>query len=335
MPKSFSAKQPGATRIRFTSQSGLSCEATTSGHDGLLDEFYAAYDRAFVLANEKEGRDGFVACLDLNHGDAYADLSTRYGPYREMVVVVRDQAGAMIAGLNYLACLLPEPSAPASYALCLNLNYVFVASGARRRGLFTNLVSDLAAIARDLFTATNTADLPPELPDASRTGVLIFLEQNDPFAMSPEDYARDSALTGLDPLERIALWGRQGAKVIDFPYVQPALTPDQGPDTNLVYCVMGVVGDVMAPALLRAHLSRFFAISVRKAADLAADSDVLRQLALLDSMESAGEMVTVLSLDGVHLLDRPAGIDRNGNRPATRIRSLREALHGMPTSSSG
>src|SRR5215471_14723391 len=91
------------TRLRLVSASGLVIDATTSADDGLLREFYSDYDRAFVLENEKEGYDGFAECLKLNHGDAYAGLVKRYGPFREFVLVVREaKTDARLGGANFL-----------------------------------------------------------------------------------------------------------------------------------------------------------------------------------------------------------------------------------------
>lgn len=52
--------------IQLQSPSGLLIEASTGSADGVLDQVYQDYDAAFVLENEKEGRDGFVECLALN-----------------------------------------------------------------------------------------------------------------------------------------------------------------------------------------------------------------------------------------------------------------------------
>src|SRR5262249_24390137 len=85
--------------------------------------------------------------------------------------------------------------------------------------------------------------------------------------MPAEDYARDTDLTGLDQLARIGIWARLGAKIIDFDYVQPALSSAQSADENLVLAVLGASGEVLSACLLRQHLLRFFAISVLKGGD--------------------------------------------------------------------
>jgi len=48
----------------------------------------------------------------------------------------------------------------------------------------------------------------------------VFAEMNDPFR-------RPATPDNLDPFRRAAIWGRWGFGVLDFPYVQPALSPGQ------------------------------------------------------------------------------------------------------------
>lgn len=55
----------------------------------------------------------------------------------------------------------------------------------------------------------------------------VLAEMNDPLATS--------ALTdNLNPVTRALIWQRWGYHGLDFPYVQPALSPDQDPVTNLI-----------------------------------------------------------------------------------------------------
>src|SRR5262249_10791453 len=161
----------------------------------------------------------------------------RYGPFREYVVVARDSSEAVLGGLNFIAFPLEDPD-EGGRLLSLNLNYIFVVPGQRRQGVFRSMIGDLRPLALALVRHTNGQDIPAEwnarpCPPA----VYTFIEQNDPYRMSGEDYARDTQATGLDQLARIAMWARQGAKIVDFPYVQPALTTDQQADPNLVYAV--------------------------------------------------------------------------------------------------
>src|SRR5262245_7707284 len=147
-------------RLRFVSSSGFVIDATTSADDGVLREFYSDYDRAFVLENEKEGYDGFAECLRLNHGDAYADLVKRYGPFREFVLVVREaKTKARLGGANFIIFPI-SPASKRGVVLSMNLNYVFVNPEARQKGVFRRLMGDMPNIAYRLFARSNSSDLP-------------------------------------------------------------------------------------------------------------------------------------------------------------------------------
>jgi hypothetical protein len=298
----------------------LAIEATTGADDGLLEEFYRDYDGAFVLENEKEGYDGFAECLGLNAGDDYAKLVRRYGPFREFVVVVRDPVtGARLGGANFI--IFPVSGAAArELVLSINLNYVFVNGQLRRKGIFRQLMGDLPDLAFRLFAQTNATDLPK----ARRAGagdpqVYIFIEQNDPFRMSREDYDRDTQLTGLDQVARIGLWSRLGARIVDFPYVQPPLSKDQDADDTLAYAVLGAPDADLDACLLRSHLERFFGISVLKGADLSVEPTAAAQLSELALRCKDNRGVPLLDAN-VPVIE--SALAKTASRPAT----LREAL---------
>jgi hypothetical protein len=307
------------TRLKLVSPSGLAIDATTSADDGLLEEFYRDYDGAFVLENEKEGYDGFAECLGLNAGDQYANLAGRYGPFREFVAVVRDPAtGARLGGANFI--IFPvSPATARELVLSINLNYVFVNAQLRRKGVFRQLMSDLPALAFRLFAETNSSDLPKAPRGAREPQVYIFIEQNDPFRMSREDYDRDTELTGLDQVARIGLWSRLGARIVDFPYVQPPLSKDQDADDTLAYAVLGARDADLDACLLRAHLERFFGISVLKGADLSVEPTAAAQLS--DLAMRCRDNRRVPLLDGNAPVIESA-LAKTTKRPAT----LREAL---------
>ena len=307
------------TRLSLISTSGLAIEATTAADDGLLEEFYRDYDGAFVLENEKEGYDGFAECLGLNAGDQYAALAGRYGPFREFVLVVRDPAtGARLGGANFI--IFPVSGATArELVLSINLNYVFVNTQLRRKGVFRQLMGDLPALASRLFAQTNAADLPKVPPRGSEPQVYIFIEQNDPFRMSREDYDRDTELTGLDQVARIGLWSRLEARIVDFPYVQPPLSKDQDADDTLAYAVLGARDADLDACLLRSHLERFFGISVLKGADLSVEPTAVVQLSELATRCKEKRRVPLLDGD-VPVIE--SALAKTAKRPAT----LREAL---------
>jgi hypothetical protein len=315
-----------AALLRVTSASGLTYQASTSPADGVFEQFFTAYDRSFVLENEKERLSGFAECLALNDGPGYEALCASYGPFREFVVVVLNTNEVVLGGLNFIAFPLTDPDG-SGHLLSLNLNYIFVVPSQRRRGVLKTMVGDLPGLALALFGHTNARDVAREwgAPQPSPT-VYTFIEQNDPYRLTPQDYMLDTLATGLDQLARIAIWARQGAKIVDFPYVQPALTADQEPDRNLVYAVLGTKASSLHPALLWQHLQRFFAISVLKGRDPEDDVEAQQQLAQLTALKSAGARVGLFEMVDLENLPKP-GADHGAGGASTLRDVLAAQLH--------
>jgi hypothetical protein len=257
----MSAPQPDSGAKHWVTRHGLRVQTTLDSNGPLLATFYAGYDRSFVLPNEKEELQGFADCLALNFGSEYARLAELYGPYREVVLLASDAEDASVGGANFIV-------APIQGQLCLNLNYLFVLPEQRRKGHFAPLVHAVREAAHAYFPGH------PREP-------LVFIEQNDPLRMSAQEYAEDTGHTGLDQLARIAIWAKFGARILDFPYVQPALSKAQAADPNLVYSVLGAAANSLDACVLRAHLERFFAISVLKGQSLENSPEAQHQLAAL------------------------------------------------------
>ncbi|HEX2732268.1 MAG TPA: hypothetical protein VHM70_11695 [Polyangiaceae bacterium] len=262
--------------LRLETQRGLVVRVTLSSRSEIVTRFYEGYDRAFVLPNEKEELSGFIECLALNEGDAHQALVKRFGPFRELVLIAETSAGDLIGGANFITFPL------ANGRLCSNLNYIYVQPQQRRRGYFSSLVAAVDEVARYVFAGQS--DARP----------LVFIEQNDPVCMSREDYARDSERTGLDQIERIAIWAKLGARVVDFAYVQPALSENQEADRGLVYSVLGAGGSSLSACLLRDHLERFFAISVLKGRGLDTSSEAQAQIVELSQRCAAQQQIALL-----------------------------------------
>jgi hypothetical protein len=284
------------TKLTLKIGCDLVLTASTGAYDGVLDDFYADYDKAFILSSEKEGYDGFVRCLGLNAGRTYEGLATRFGAFREYVLTVSDVAtGARIGGANLIAYPISSKRAAVDAVLAINLNYVFINAASRGQGYFSRLIRDLPLATHDLLRATHSAELPISWSAVGAPPTFMFIEQNDPLRMPADDYARDTELTGLDQLARIGIWARLGAKIIDFDYVQPALSSAQAPDKNLVLAVLGASGDGLNACLLRQHLLRFFAISVLKGGDPLTDPTAGPQLAELQRLCNEGRQVNLLA----------------------------------------
>lgn len=252
-------------------------ETTDRSDDATFRDFYAGYCQSFVLPDEMEDEEGFAACLALNHGAEYERLSALHGPYREHCVVMRDGAGRAMAGANYIA--VDHSRGSSRPCVTANLNYIFVLPDYRGAGRFSALVRAVRAQIGGLFG--------PSTEDA-----LVFIEQNDPLRMSAEDYERDTRFTGMDQFDRLGIWARQGALVVDFGYSQPPLSADQEADGNLVYSVMGASESHLHPRLLAHHLGAFFGISVMKGGALPPVAS--QQLDQLEALAQSGGRVDLL-----------------------------------------
>lgn len=244
----------------------------------VLQQFYRGYDAAFADGDKKESYDGFVECLALNEGASYSHLQAEFGAFRELVAVLEHREGDFAGGVNFASFRL------GSGTFSANVNYLYVSPTFRRRGNLSRLLSSVVRLTQACLGGSN--DEP----------VLIFLEVSDPFAMSDQERLADERVAGMSELDRLAAWASVGAKLIDFPYVQPPLSADQAPDTSLTYAVIGAAGITLAPDILRQHLERFFSISVLKGKPIDSSVDAQRQLAVLEQLSRRGEMVNLLDV---------------------------------------
>ncbi|HWB47458.1 MAG TPA: hypothetical protein VG900_18660 [Hyphomicrobiaceae bacterium] len=307
---------------------GLRLSATSDPGHALVDEFYAGFDRSFVLANEKESLEGIRQCLQLNGGAEGARLARQWGRVREYVSVGRVD-GRIVGGANFIAsATAPAENGTASPAILVHLNYVYVLPEARGAGHLHRLVDAVGRTAAAFAGANASARagwlgrlFGPGAPAWPRP--LIFIEQNDPYRLSAEDYAADTEQAGIDQFTRIAVWSSLGARVVDFPYVQPALSDEQEPDPNLVLAVMGSHAPSLPAALLKAHLARFFAISVLKGRGLATSPPARAQIDALETLAAQGGTVALLALPKARLLE--AGKARTSGR-APQFDNLRAFL---------
>ncbi|HUD30953.1 MAG TPA: hypothetical protein VMQ93_18960 [Novosphingobium sp.] len=226
---------------------GVRVSATDDPTSPILARFFAGYDRAFVLPDEREELDGFEACLALNRSHRHA-----YGrTHSELVAIFEDEAGALLGGANFLATAIDRGAGlpPAAVAL----NYVYVEEAARGRGLLRII---LGAVRELALTALGL--------DRAGPSPAIFIEQNDPLRLTAEEYRADTAHSGTDQIDRLAIWARVGTRIVDFAYIQPALSATQQADDGLVYAAVDYPGDGVDAGLLHDHLQSFFGISVLK-----------------------------------------------------------------------
>ncbi len=289
----------------LTTAEGLRVYATSQPGSEVFAEFYAGYDRAFVLPDEKEDVSGFERCLALNDSPAYEELAAKYGAFSEICLVADDiAAGLRVGGANVITIAY-------QHAITANLNYIYIDEAARGSGRFTPM---LAAVRQTISARFETRP-------------LMFIEQNDPFAMSAEAYERDTRYTGLDQFDRLRVWARRGARVVDFPYIQPPLSPGQVAESHLVYSVVGAPATTVPACILEHHLRGFFGISVLKGAAIENSDVARRQVELLSDMCVAGTEIPLL--DPTMLLARVATADGIGRIAPRRPVNLRDAIHAL------
>lgn len=82
-------------------------------------------------------------------------------------------------------------------------------------------------LGRQLHDATETLLLADSLRAGQDRLNCIAIEMNDPYRLDPAD-------DNMDPFARARLWGRWGYGALGFPYIQPALSDDQGPVEYLI-----------------------------------------------------------------------------------------------------
>lgn len=227
-------------RIKVTS--------TTDPNSPILRRFFEGYDRAFILPDEREELDGFEKCLALNTTHQYAFGRT----HCEQVTVFEDDAGTLLGGANFLTVSTQDYTIPVTIAL----NYVYVEEAARGQGLLRKILRNVKTLALESMSIE---------PDATS---IIFIEQNNPDKLSPEAYAIDTAHSGLDQTDRLKIWKNVGAQIIDFDYVQPALSDEQQPDTGLLFAVIDHPYPAINTSLLGNHLESFFYFSIQKGEEI-------------------------------------------------------------------
>jgi GNAT superfamily N-acetyltransferase len=252
-----------------TAADGLRIEATARAESPVLERFFAGYDGAFVLPDEREELDGFRECLALNQAWRRSFGRT----HCELVVTFAADGGELLGGANFLATALEGPVDDPAVAIALN--YIFAMPAARGRGLLRRMLAEVRVL------AARSVDQDAALPSA------IFIEQNDPLRLTLEECRRDSEHSGIDQIDRLAMWARVGARIVDFPYVQPALSAAKEAEDGLVYAVVDYPAESMPAWLLAAHLQSFFAISVLKGRDPSTDPVARAQLECLSDLKGA------------------------------------------------
>lgn len=160
----------------------------------LFNKGFEIYCQCFPDENEREPSEilkGYLA-------DPNADWH---------MFIAKDSSGRIIGGrnVNVLKTTIGNQLVPFAWGEHL---YVNPAPEFRRKGIG----SAIAKATNQLLAASGI--------------LIIFSEQNDPFLMSPEEYASDLN-SGISPEDRLLFWGKLGYKAINAPYLQPPLEGGQ------------------------------------------------------------------------------------------------------------
>jgi GNAT superfamily N-acetyltransferase len=207
-------------------------------------------------------------------------------------------AGTSIGGGNFIVLSHAHPSdrSPPAYRT-IHLNYVYVRAEHRRRGYFKQLVRMVDPIAT------------LALPFGADAESFVFIEQNDPLKMTAKAYAQDTLQTGLDQVQRVGVWARRGARIIDFDYVQPPLSYAHSADASLALCLLRPDLSRIDACVVRNHLRAFFGISVLKGGEPYEASAARNQLTSLDR--------ACMEMRYFRLFDPRPWVDGPGRRLAT------------------
>lgn len=186
----------------------LFVELTTTAADlGKLERFYHdLFVPSFPDPDERESLENMKGYLTAKRDGWYESL----GEKNSYHILLGEADGRVVAAaiFDYLAC--PNVGI---------LEFILVSEELRGRGFGGRVHREVERILGQ---------------DAQRAGYVsldgIVIEMNDPFQV-------DLAADNVDPFERAKLWGGWDYEVMDFPYVQPALSEEQGPVTYLLLCL--------------------------------------------------------------------------------------------------
>lgn len=172
-----------------------------------LDQFYEQlFIPCFPDPNERESLENMKAYLTAKRNGWYESL----GEMNCYHILLGDMDGRAVAAavFDYLA----GPNVGI-------LEFILVSEEMRGQGIGSRMHRQVEEVLRkDALRAGH----------ASLDGIVI--EMNDPFQV-------ELATDNVDPFERARMWGQWDYEVMEFPYVQPALSEDQGPVTYLLLCV--------------------------------------------------------------------------------------------------
>jgi hypothetical protein len=235
-------------------------EISRSDSPGFRD-FYAMYEAAFPIADEREPPEAFDAILALN---SRLPLQQAQGPYRELVVAIRAWEGGPVIGGHVFGITTSQAHHACGIAASVQGIYTFLHPEFRGAVPIRSLANYSQEVAARVFQPVGFCPRHPP---------PILFEVNNPLRMSAQEIEMDTRLSGTDPFRRYLFWRRSGFRPLEFPYVQPRLREDAQPIRYLdLFCTHGGL-DSLPARLLQRHLGAFLSVSVFKGIDAAVDPD--------------------------------------------------------------
>jgi hypothetical protein len=263
---------------------------TTKPYAKVVHKFYQEYVRVFGLFGERETLVGFRESLRMN------GRKQDYGQSCEYIGILETKTGQVVAGFNFVCFPMPQ----FDDLLTIHSVYIFVLPEWRGHGLLHQIYQVMEDTGKAFGQSDGTLSASPT--------VLFFGEQNDPFKMSIGAHKRDAASTNTDQFDRVTIWNSLGARILLFPYVQPALSPHGKPDKKLFLRVIFRDEDrksdrelirTIDPRILYEHLRRFFYFPVLKGR-IKIDMEAAIQFAVLHEA-----IATNAKINAVILPDKP------------------------------
>jgi GNAT superfamily N-acetyltransferase len=249
--RQISAAYGSAAAYRST----LQLEVIDRPDDAGLEEFHRLYRSIFTLEDESEPIEGFATVLGFNQDSR---VQRDFGPFVEPILVLRDPAdGTLVGAANFAIYAYPGMREAFAFDASCQLNFLLIREDVRGIGiapvLMNYLESDIARFA-DKHCGAHRA--------------FTTIEMNDPNRMTAEQINADAYAALIDPADRAAWWRKQGFGRLEFPYIQPPLSPEGEPCRYLDYYARisgdGSAAAALPSAVLHEHLRRFFTVSVGK-----------------------------------------------------------------------
>jgi GNAT superfamily N-acetyltransferase len=236
-----------------------------------LRKFYAGcLVPAFPAEDERASLQSIEECLRLKEDG-------KYGANNYHVIVACDD-GKPIAGSIFDYLVKPNVGV---------IEFLVVSPGQRQAGLASRLLRQAeAAIAADAHRAGREVD-------------WVAAELSDPFRVSVAE-------SDFDPFIRASIWHRWGYRMLNFRYIQPALSPEKSPATTLLLAaktLSGEFGESIPTARLLAFLREYMVWALR--IEKPQTDPVYREMA--ERLSSTGRSVALVDLGDYVGADGRAG----------------------------